>query len=347
MPMQRDPPDMRRVERLLVIKTSALGDIAKTIPTVDAIRRAYPGLRIGWVVRQGLHDLLVGNPSVDEILIAPRGVGALWSVGRRMRRFRADVLLDMQGLFLSGCLARLSGAPWRCTWQSGRELSGLLTGNPIVPAPADRNATECLFGFGRVLGVTEFPCEPPAYLARAPELSARADHLLGAAPRPLVGMHVGASTPNKTWPAHHFAELARRLIGDGFGVALFGGSSEAAAGEAVAAAAPGCVSLVRRTGLRELAACLARCSLFVGGDTGATHIAALVGTPTVCLMGATDPVRTGPYGDAHTVLDLRLPCSPCYRRPTCGGRFDCMADLSPEIVHSACLRSLSAHLAVG
>ncbi len=332
---------MRRVERLLVIKTSALGDVAKAVPTVDAIRRAYPHLRIGWVVRQGLHDLLVGNPSIDELIVTPRGLGAVWSTGMAMRRFRADVLLDMQGLFISGCLARLSGTPWRCTWDTGRELSGVLTGNAIVPGPLDCNATESLFGFGRVIGVEDFPCDPPAYLTQDPELTQRADEMLASAARPLVGMHIGASTPNKTWPARHFAELARLLVADGVGVAFFGGKGEAAAGEEVAANAPAeCVSLVGKTRIRELAAAISRCTLFVGGDTGATHIAALVGTPTVCVMGATDAVRTGPYGAANTILDLHLPCSPCFRRPTCEGRFECMVGITPAMVYDACLAKL-------
>src|SRR5579871_2439802 len=114
--MRPAPIDMADVKRLLIIKMSALGDIAKTIPTVDAIRAALPHLRIGWIVRQGLADLLIGNPSIDELFISPRGMQAVRDMRGALRRFHPDVVFDMQGLFVSGCLGRVSGARRRYTW---------------------------------------------------------------------------------------------------------------------------------------------------------------------------------------------------------------------------------------
>src|SRR5690242_2610380 len=98
--------DMSAVRRILILKMSALGDVAKSIPAVDAIRIAYPHIRIGWVVRQGVADLLVGNPSIDDLFIAPRGLTALLAMAEKLRRFKPDIVLDMQGLFISGCLGR-------------------------------------------------------------------------------------------------------------------------------------------------------------------------------------------------------------------------------------------------
>lgn len=336
--------DMADIRRILVIKMSALGDIAKTIPTVDAIRLAYPGVRVGWVVRQGLADLLIGNPSIDELFAAPRGLAALGSLARKLRRFRPDLVLDMQGLFVSGCLGMLSGAARRYTWESGRELSGMMSGNPVIPAPDHMNAVECLFGFARLLGVERMPDAPPSYLTDNPNLNDSIDALLAGARAPRVGIHVGASVANKTWPPEHWIHLIKRLTASGCGVALFGGKAETEAGEAVMAGVNGgVVSLVGRTSPRELAAAISRCELYLGGDTGATHIASLVRTPTIALMGATDPVRVGPYGVEHTTIYLGLPCSPCYRHPTCNGRYECMRNIEPDRVFRACEAKL-AHL---
>jgi heptosyltransferase-1 len=333
--------DMQNVERLLVIKMSALGDVARTVPTVDAIRKAYPHVKIGWVVRNGLADLLVGNPSIDELFIAPRGIKAIMAMWQPIRRFRPDVTLDMQGLFISGCLARLSGASRRFTWESGREFSGLLTGNPIVAAPEHLNAVECLFNFARLLGVERLPEEPPAYLTRDPALIARAEELLEGAPSPRIGMHIGASVPNKTWPPSHWARLADRFLEAGYSVILFGGKAEATADKEIRGQMKGRpLSLVGCTTPRELAAAISRCDLFLGGDTGATHIASLVGTPIVALMGPTDPKRFGPYGAQNTTLHLGLSCSPCYRHPTCHGRYDCMRGIEPDWVYRVCRERL-------
>jgi lipopolysaccharide heptosyltransferase II len=332
---------MVSVERLLVIKMSALGDIAKAIPTVDSIRVAYPHLRVGWVARGGFHDLLMGNPAIDELIVAGRSARDLARAARAARRFAPDVVLDMQGLLVSGLIARWSGARWRCTWDSARELSGVLTGNPIVPGPPTMNAVECLFGFAHVLGVRSVPLVAPQYLVRDAALSARAGELLAGSRAPLVGLHIGASEPNKAWPAEHWASLADMLAAGGASVVLLGGPGDVAAGRAVEARMTRvALSLVGRTTIRELAAVVAQCSLFVGGDSGATHIAALVHTPVVCLMGPTSPARTAPYGHGHAVVHLGLSCSPCFRRPTCGGLFSCMRDLEPSRVAQACHRSL-------
>jgi ADP-heptose:LPS heptosyltransferase len=339
--MTVNPIDMSAVKRILIIKMSALGDIAKSVPTVDAIRATFPSVRIGWVVRQGLADLLVGNPSIDELFVAPRGVRAIRDTAGTLRRFRPDIVLDMQGLFISGCLGLLSGAGRRYTWESGRELSGLLAGHPIVPAPSDRNAVECLFGFARLLGVERMPEQPPQYLTGDPALIAVAEQMLADVGTPRIGMHIGASVANKTWPTGHWADLADRLVDAGFGVVLFGGKAEVEAGREVESKMRRrAVSLVGATTPRQLAAAISRCQLFLGGDTGATHIATLVGTPTVALMGATDPVSVGPYGAQHTVIYLGLPCAPCYRHPTCGGRFECMSGIDAARVFGVCQRKL-------
>lgn len=334
--------DMSGVKRALVIKMSALGDIARTIPTVDSIRAAFPDLRIGWVVRKGLSDLLEGNPSIDELFVAPRGVKALQTMAAKLREFRPEVVLDMQGLFISGCLGRLSGAQRRYTWESGRELSGLLAGNPIVPAPTTLHANECLFNFARLMGVERLPATPPGYLTCDTQLIGRAETLLASTPRPCIGMHIGASVANKTWPAKHWAELGDRLLDRRYGVVLFGGPDEVQTGEQIQRMMQHtATSLVGRTTPRELACAISRCRLFVGGDTGATHIASLVHTPTVALMGATDPGRVGPYGREHTVIYLGLECSPCWRRPTCGGRYECMSHIDADRVYRTCLARLS------
>lgn len=344
--MRSTPPDLSQVSRLLVIKMSALGDIAKTIPTVDAIHNAYPHIRIAWVVRKGMSDLLEGNPSIDQLIVTQRGLSAVWRAALDARAWKPEVTLDMQGLFLSGLVARISAAPWRCTWESGRELSGFLTGNPIVRAPSDSNAAICLFNFARIVGVTEMPEDPPAYLVADVDRIVHAEDQLAGVPRPRVGMHIGASVANKTWPPEHFASLADSLMAQGIGVVFFGGPAEAEAeSQAVAAMRAHPKSLVGTTTPRELAYAISRCDAFVGCDTGATHIAALTGTPVICLMGATDPVRVGPYGRQHQTIYLGLPCSPCYRRPTCNGRFQCMRNITPECVKAKVIELLQSQKA--
>jgi heptosyltransferase-1 len=95
------------------------------------------------------------------------------------------------------------------------------------------------------------------------------------------------------------------------------------------------LDLSGKTSLRELASVLAACDAMVSADTGPMHLAVAVGTPVIALFGSTNPDRTGPYGKRNIVLTSGIACSPCYRKPTCNGRIDCMKDLTPEAVRRA------------
>jgi ADP-heptose:LPS heptosyltransferase len=79
-------------------------------------------------------------------------------------------------------------------------------------------------------------------------------------------------------------------------------------------------------------ALMARCLLVVGADTGPLHVAVALGVPVVGLYGPDDPHFTGPYGAGHRIHYKNLPCSPCYKQPTCQGRFDCLRTIEPEEV---------------
>ncbi len=330
------------IERILVIKMSAMGDIAMSIPTITAIKTALPHVSIAWVVRHGLSDLLVGNPSIDNLIVAPRGLAALKAVGPEIRRFRPNIVLDMQGLSVSSLLGLYSGAKLRYTWETSREISGIIS-RAVIPTPDETNAVECLLNFARLLGVTQLPSHAPSYLIDNPELNSHVEGLLDGIRAPIVGMHIGASIANKSWPAARWVELIQLLSAAGLQAVLFGANAEREAeGQILAQVGTAARSLVGKTTPRQLAAAIAKCGVFVGGDTGATHIAALVRTPVVALMGPTPPAKVAPYGPTNEVIYLNLACSPCFRHPTCGGRYMCMSDIDAERVFRACTAKLAA-----
>ncbi len=329
------------IRRILIIKMSAMGDIAMSIPTAAAIKAAMPHVSIAWVVRQGLSDLLVGNPSIDKLVVAPRGLAAIRAIGPELRRFKPDIVMDMQGLSVSSLLGVYSGARLRYTWETSREISGMLS-QAVVPTPPQVNAVECLMNFARLVGVEQLPGTAPAYLTQDPQLCEQAAQLLNGTTTPLVGMHVGASIANKSWPAERWIQLVELLSAAGIQPVIFGAAAEREAEETIMARVGAkALSLVGKTSPRQLAAVIARCGVFVGGDTGATHIAALVRTPVVALMGPTPPAKVGPYGPANDVITLNLACSPCFRHPTCNGLYMCMRDIDAARVFTACTTKLA------
>ena len=345
--MSRPLPPLADVSRLLVVKTSSIGDVIHALPVVQAIREAAPRLTLGWVVRRRCADVLRGNPCIDHLYVMPDkpSVGELRALRGQLRAGRYDMALDMQGLLLSGLVTRLSGAPVRLGWDRNREANALFLTHPVIPGRArDRHEVDLLYGFAEALGVhaahPEFTPQP--YLAA--EGAARADEWLLGLPRPRIALNVGASRAYKRWPADRWASVARALAAQGQGLVFVGDKNDA---EVVTQITPpltgGYVDLAGRTALRELASVLAACDLLVTADTGPMHIAVAVGTPVVALFGATDPARHGPYGARNVVLHDPAPGAMVPgKRPTDEAGAASLARITPDDVLAAVAGKLAA-----
>ncbi len=341
----KPPPPPRRIDdiaRLLIVKTSSLGDVIHALPAVQAIKDARPGLRLGWVVRARCADILGGCPLIDDLYVIANkpSWGELARLRRTLHGVNYQTALDMQGLFLSGLLTRLSGAPARLGWDRNREGNALFLTHPMVPGRASevgvRHEVDLLYGFPRALGVSVTPGEfpPQTWLASGYEPAAQA--LISGLPRPRVALNVGAARVYKRWPVEHWAALAASLARSGYGVVFVGDKTDAVTvGEIKALLPPGTSvrDISGATTLRSLAAVLAQCDLVVSGDTGPMHLAVAVGTPVVALFGATDPRRHGPYGCRNVVLHDAS--SVTASRPTPEQGTAAMRALAPDKVFAA------------
>lgn len=345
--MSRLLPPPADLSRLLVVKTSSIGDVIHALPVVQAIKEAAPRLTLDWVVRRRCADVLRGNPHIDRLYVLPDkpSLGELRALRAGLRAERYDLALDMQGLLLSGLVTRLSGASVRVGWDRNREANALFLTHAVVPGRArGRHEVDLLYGFAEALGVRAAHPEftPQPYLAA--EGAGRAAQWLAGLPRPRIALNVGASRAYKRWPVERWASVARALTASGSGVVFVGDKSDA---EAVAQVLPGLsggyADLAGRTTLRELASVLAACDLLVTADTGPMHIAVAVGTPVVALFGATDPARHGPYGARNVVLHDPAPGAMIPgKRPTDEAGAACMARITPEAVLGAVTAKLTA-----
>ena len=164
----------------------------------------------------------------------------------------------------------------------------------------------------------------------------------------LIGIHPGGNWEYKLWDAKNYANvasiLAEKLDAE---ILLFAGPNERELQAQVAEMMDVPPILVRTDDLRHLTALISACDVYIGNDTGPMHIAAAVGTPVVALFGSTNPIRSGPYGDTHTVVQsgINLGCNPCHpgRRPGgCGaGSCEVIAGIRMEQVLEAVERYIS------
>ena len=338
--MPRLLPPLSEISRLLIVKTSSIGDIVHALPVVQAIKEAAPHLTLDWVVRSRCAGILRGNPWIDHLLVQPdKPTFAELSILRReLRMGRYETALDMQGLFLSGLVTRLSGAPLRLGWDRNREFNSLFLTHPIIPGRGQgRHEVDLLYGFAEALGVHTLHPEftPQSYLAAPSRLDA--EQWLSGLRRPRIALNVGASRAYKRWPVLRWQAVAKQLLDAGRSVVFVGDKQDATTVAQIIPALTGSfVDLSGRTTLLELASVLASCDLLVTADTGPMHMAVAVGTSVVALFGATEPLRHGPYGARNVVLHTPVSGSHAAgKRPTDDQGAACMARITPEDVLAA------------
>ncbi|MBI4583164.1 MAG: glycosyltransferase family 9 protein [Planctomycetes bacterium] len=349
------PLDPNTIRKILIIRTSALGDVIHVLPSLAALKELFPRARISWLVEPLGAALLQGHPLLHRLFVLERKrwrkrlrSPAQWPVLLReaagflgsLRRERFDLVIDFQGNFRSGFLALASGSGRRLSFHPSdcREPGGwIFATHRAPPAPALENKVLKNLHLVRGLGWSG-GCPPP--LLPIPQEDLRwAEQLLETLPAtgPVILFHpaVSAFGMLKQWPAEHFRALWDRLR-EHFDarIIITWGPGERPFAEAIdrATIAPPTEKLF------QLAALVARSALVVAADTGCLHLAAACGTPLVGLYGPKNPRVYGPYPIRGRIVQSRVPCSPCKLR-RCEHRI-CMATLFPEEVFEACLEAL-------
>lgn len=316
--------------KVLIVKTSALGDIVHALPVMNYLHSADAELKIDWLVEKPFKSLLEAERHLctiytidtklwrqpDRLIDACAGIrDVIWS----LRREKYDVVLDLQGNSKSGLFTFFSGAPLRYGFdnRSVREWLNLLATNRLVAiADSDHHITD------RALKVaaTAFP---RGYVGRNSNsltvddvtLSEMRERIRGAGlkNKKLVVIHPGTTWKTKCLSLEFWMQLVAALNkNDGIFLLLSWGSTEELADvQRIKSQTPERCLVWPRGELRELMALLAQVNIVVGGDTGPVHIAAALGTPTVSFYRATDRRRNGPRGEDHITFQSSLTCSPC------------------------------------
>ena len=343
--------------RILIIRLSAIGDVILSSGLIPVLRQAWPQAEIAWLAEEGNLDLLRHNPGLARVHALPRRRWAgLWREQRYLallkevrtfasglRQARYDLVLDIQGLMKSGFLAWVTGARTRIGLGS-KEGSGLLMSRVVSRHVESHLPGKEYRALCRAMGLDD-----SAYALNVAVPESEEAATAGLLSRMGVGGPYAVIAPFTTRPQKHWfderwIELSARLRRfSGLPVIMLGGPGDRERARAIAAdPTGGIIDLTGRTSLLAAAAIIRSARLLVGVDTGLTHLALALGTPTLALFGSTRP-----YLDPATlraqVLYEPMPCSPCRRRPTCGGEFTCMRRHSVDKTIDA-LRLLLAEL---
>ncbi|NNT93640.1 lipopolysaccharide heptosyltransferase I [Stutzerimonas nitrititolerans] len=328
--------------RVLLIKTSSLGDVVHTLPALTDAQRAIPGIQFGWVVEEGFAEIPAWHPAVAQVIPVAirRWRKSLWQTLRsgEWRRFKArlrethyDLVIDAQGLLKSAWLTRYVKAPVAgLDRDSAREPLASRFYDRRYAVPRDQHALERVRQlFAQALGY-ELPQGIGDYGLDRAQLATPGEEPY------LLFLH-GTTWPSKHWPEAYWRELAERMSAFGWAIRLpWGNAEEKARAERIAEGIAG-ASVLPRLNLGGVAKVVAGARACVAVDTGLGHLAAALDVPSISLYGPTLPGRVGAYGRSQVHL--------CASGPD-AGKGDrvkpCFDDLLPERVASelkALLRS--------
>ncbi len=289
--------------RVLLVKTSSMGDVLHNLPVVTDIRRHFPRARIDWVVEESFAALPSLHPGIKQVLtVALRRWRKSWWRSRReiteacaaLSAGQYELVLDTQGLLKSAAIARCARAPrLGFDWKSAREpLASFLYDRTYFVArnqhAVERNRQLAAKALGYALD------GPADYGISAPALALPWLH-----DGPFVVLLHATSRDDKLWPEADWVALGQRLKAAGLNAVLpWGSEAEKARAERLCAAIHGALC-APRLGLDEAACLLGQARAAIGVDTGLSHLAAALGTPTVGIYTATDPGLTGLYAGSR------------------------------------------------
>ncbi|MCZ6677330.1 MAG: lipopolysaccharide heptosyltransferase II [Candidatus Poribacteria bacterium] len=307
------------IRKILIIRNDGIGDLLNSTPAIALLRQNYPDAEITVLAQPLNAPILIGNPDVDRIRVFDREgehrrLWARFRFYRSLRREKYDLVVAMRTASWPNFVAFLSGAPYRLgryhkrfkctlthTWRGMYEKGHV--------HEVDRN-------FDLVRLVCEGKGHRRLVLNLLDDELAKAKGQLaawGIAPQDfLVGIHPGGSSFDKRWPERNYARVADTLVNEhGAKVLILRGPEEAELERNLQKAMRADSIAFAPKSIRELAALINVCNLFVCNDSGPMHIAAALDVPTVAIFGPTDHVAWKPLSDEATLVRRDMPCWPC------------------------------------
>lgn len=319
--------------KILFVKLGSIGDIVHTLPSLAAVRRAMPRAEISWVVERRAAEILRDNPLLDRLIEVDTKALRRWPVSgetllaprQQLRRLRAstfDTALDFQGLFKSAAIARLSRAKLRYGFarEALREPASrfLLTKTISTPVQSHVIAKNLALVSG-ALGIN-VPVDPtdfqfPIAITKAHE--GEAEEALRNVESGFAILNPGGGWPTKLWSTERFGALADELwIRHGLRSIVTYGPGESELADQVVNATRSGRAQTCNLSLKGFVALARQAAVYVGGDTGPTHLAVAAGTPVVGLFGPTEWWRNGSPRLADICVDRNdIGCrTNCHRR---------------------------------
>ncbi len=327
-----------------------MGDLIVSLPVIKGLREYFKEDHFTLIVDDAYAELVETINGIDQILFYPRKklkeshlirrLVIFFSFLKQLRKVSADLAIDLEGRNISSTLTFLSGAKMRF----GRSTSKrAFFYNFKVKLP---KGVHKVYSFATIANATGATIKNINLKIKASKIKKAAlKNKLSSenikADKPIVCIHPGAGKIHKQWTSEGFAEVSDWLFLKGFHVIFVGSDIDIKKIESITSLTKyDPYNLCSKLSIGELIALFEMCSLYIGNDSGPTHLASLVGTPIIALFGAADEKRWGPLSKNIIMLRGEERCQKCIEI-NCQKLYRCIRTISPNDVKSAIIKLLN------
>lgn len=305
--------------RILIVKTSSMGDVIHTLPALTDAARVHPDIVFDWVVEEGFQEIPRWHSHVKEVIpialrrwrkniFAKKTYHEWRQFYQKLREKQYDFIIDAQGLLKSAAVTFFAKGV-RCGFsiESVREPIASFCYQKKASVKKNQHAIQRVRHlFSQILGY-DLPDTVPEYgIDRKKLLQNNPENYL-------VFLH-GTTWDTKHWPEASWIELATLAAESGIKVKLpWGNAVEEKRAQAIAKVHHA-IEVLPKLNLKGIAEILAGAKAIVAVDTGLGHLAAALDVPTISLYGPTNPSLTGALGQSQVHLTAEYACAPCLRK---------------------------------
>lgn len=335
-----------KTEKVLIVAPNWVGDMMMAQSLMIALKLQYPDVIIDVLAPSWTRALTSRMREVNQSISSPFkqgefGLFARFKLGRMLKKNRYDEAYILPNSFKSALVPFFAGIPKRVGW-CGEARFGLLTSlrflnkkdYPLMVQRFSALAYPAHASPGKIIRRPKITVSSQQVDATLAQFNLNRDEL---AQQQIMAVCPGAEFgPSKRWPETHFAKLIELLSKQGWTIWVFGSEKDKSICEnIIKQSRTVCVNFTGKTNLEQAIDLLSVVQGVVTNDSGLMHVACALDKPVVAIYGSTSTGFTPPLGEKLKVLQLSLPCSPCFKRVCPLVHHKCMQDIQPEFVSEA------------
>lgn len=321
-------------QKILVVRLSSLGDILLTTPLIRSLKNANPKIGIHFLLREEYHDVLINNRYISKLITIKR-VDSSSRTKDILQQNKYDFVIDLQNNLRSRSLTNSINCPKvrfrKLSWQKfllvKLKINKLSDAPPIPERYASVVEDLRLDNDGLDLFTNNKPSNSLVELTK------------------LVGFCPGSRHYTKMWPKEYYIELGKKLTDNGFNIVLFGGKDDKEICDEISSNVSKCINLCNDNDILQTAADMKLCKMIICNDSGLMHTSCAIKVPVIAIFGSTvKEFGFSPYRSKNLILENKsLTCRPCSHigRSSCPKHhFNCMKEITPQLVYDSLIRFL-------